>query len=190
MSRALRIVRALSLSVVLALLGFLLWVTRFFTSIPQTYVGSGPSMVPTVLPGEYFTAVPLGRAPERGMLVIFRFVHEDSLYTVLRRVAAVSGDTIAMREGRAIVNGGEMDWPFRVLEPRASRSELAQVADLYTWDARVVPESTVFLLSDTRDIVGWPDSRFIGPVPLRLVEGRASRFIWSRRPGKLFRTVR
>lgn len=184
------ILRFASKAVVVVLVGGLLWVTRCFTAVPQTYVGSGPSMAPTVLQGEYFTVVPLDGPLERGMLVIFRFVHEDSLYTVLRRIAALPGDTISMRQGRAVVNGREMPWPFEILEPRASRSELAQVPDLYTWSERVVPDSTVFVLSDTRDIVGWPDSRFIGPVHVRFVESRASRYLWSRRPGKLFRRMR
>jgi len=189
MRTLLRLVRIVSMLVVITLVAGTLWATRFFTSVPQTFVGSGPSMEPTLLPGEYFTVRPLDDPPRRGMLVVFRFVHDDSLYRVLRRVAALPGDSIAMRAGQAIVNGATMPWPFRILEPRASRSELAIGGELYNWGPVAVPDSTVFLLSDTRDIVGWPDSRFIGPVPLPLIEGRAERYLWTRRAGRLFRRL-
>jgi signal peptidase I len=180
-------VRRAVLAVLLLVLVALLWLTRLFTSWPETYVGSGPSMEPTVRPGEYFSAwpMPADSALARGMLVIFRFVHEDSVYTVLRRLAGLPGDTVAMREGRAVVNGADMDWPFRILEPRARRSELARVEDLYTWGPIVVPAGSVWLLSDTRDIVGWPDSRFIGPIPRSALIATAGRFLWSSDPRKV-----
>ena len=165
--------------------------TRGCTRWPETFVGSGPSMEPTVRPGEYFTVTSPVEGLRRGMLVIFRFEDDEgTVHHVLRRLAGLPGDTVAMREGRAIVNGAATDWPYRVLEPRASRSHLARVADLYTWGPVVVPPDSVFLLSDTRDIVGWPDSRFIGPIPVSALEGAAGRYLWSRQPGRILRRLR
>lgn len=185
--------RRLALAAVLLIGIVILWVTRGCTRWPETYVGSGPSMEPTVRPGDYFTVWPMPEeagALRRGMPVVFRFVYEDSVYHVLRRLAALPGDTIAMREGRAIVNGAEMPWPWQVLEPRARRSPLARVADLYTWGPLVVPRDSVFLLSDTRDMVGWPDSRFVGPVALSALEGVAGRYLWARDRGRILRRLR
>jgi signal peptidase I len=183
-------VRRAVLALVVVVLGVLLVLTRGCTRWPETYVGSGPSMEPTVWRGDYFTVTtPVGEL-RRGMLVVFRFAHEDTVYPVLRRIAGLSGDTVAMRAGRAIVNGQEMPWPFRVLEPRAARSPLARVTDLYTWGPIVVPPDSVFLLSDTRDVVSWPDSRFIGPVPRTALVGTAGWYLWSRDRGRILRRLR
>lgn len=168
----------------------LIVVTRGCTRWPETYVGSGPSMEPTVRPGDYFTVMTPVEQLRRGMLVVFRFEHEDTVYTVLRRLAGLPGDTVAMREGRAVVNGQPTDWPYRVLEPRASRSPLARVDDLYSWGPVIVPRDSVFLLSDTRDVVGWPDSRFTGPIPISALIGTAGRFLWARDRGKILRRPR
>ena len=170
--------------------GSLVWWTRGCTRWPETYVGSGPSMEPTVKPGEVFTVItPVGEL-RRGMLVVFRFHHEDdSTYHVLRRLAALPGDTLGMQDGRAIVNGQPMDWPFQVLEPRAWRSPLARVTNLYTWGPLVAPRDSVLLLSDLRDVVGWPDSRFIGPVAIADLVGAAQRMVWTTRPGRLGRRL-
>lgn len=174
---------------VILLAGTLLWVTRGFTRWPETYIGSGLSMEPTVRPGEVFTVNSPIPELRHGMLVIFRFVHEDTVYHVLRRMAALPGDSIAMREGLAIVNGRAMPWPMQILEPRARHSPLARVEDLYTWGPLLVPEDSVFLLSDTRDIVGWPDSRFIGPVAVRDLESVAGQYLWGS-PGRVGRRLR
>ena len=168
----------------------LLWWTRVCTRWPQTYVGSGPSMEPTVRAGEVFSVITPAPELRRGMLVVFRFLHEDdSTYHVLRRVGALPGDTLAMRGGVAVVNGTPMTWTFQILEPRAWRSPLARVPHLYTWGPVVAPRDSVLLLADTRDVLGWPDSRFIGPVAIADVLGAADRMLWTTRPGRLLRRL-
>ncbi len=158
----------------------LLWGTRAFTRWPQIYFMTGASMEPSVRAREYFLASsPLGPLT-RGMLVIFRYEDEDGVFHVLRRLAALPGDTIAMRDGRAIVNGAAAPWPFRVLKPEAHRSPMARGGELLTWGPVVVPRDSVFLLADTRDMIGWPDSRFLGPVPVSALEAEATRLIWPR----------
>ena len=158
----------------------LVWGTRFFTRWPQVYFMTGGSMEPTVRAHEYFlTTSPVGRLA-RGMLVIFRYEDEDGVFHVLRRLAALPGDTILMREGHAIVNGRDDGVRFRILSPAAHRSPLARGGDLLTWGPVVVPRDSVFLLSDTRDMIGWPDSRFLGPIPVSGIEAEAGRIVWPR----------
>lgn len=169
-------VRALLLVCALALL----WWTRLFTRFPQIYFMTGASMEPAVRAREYFaTASPVGTL-RRGMLVIFRYEDEDGVFHVLRRVAALPGDTILMRDGRAIVNGRDDGVPFRVIKPEAHRSPLAKGGDLLTWGPVVVPRDSVFLLADTRDMIGWPDSRFLGAIPMTAIEAEAGRIVWPR----------
>ena len=154
--------------------------TRLFTVWPQVYYMTGGSMEPAVRAHEYFlTSAPVGPL-RRGMLVIFRYEDEDGVFHVLRRLAALPGDTIRMRDGQVLVDGRGEGHGFRILRPEAHRSPLARGGDLLTWGPVVVPPDSVFLLADTRDMMGWPDSRFLGPIPVAQVEARASRIVWPR----------
>ncbi len=175
--RPLLLFRITLATVVLAMLA----VTRFGTRWPSIYVMTGPSMEPTVAPREYFLAWdPPGRVA-RGDLVIFRFVDADGEYDVLRRVAGLPGDTVAMTDGAVLVNRRRSPWPYQVLRPAASRSPYAIGGELYTWGPWVVPRDSLLLLSDTRDMIGWPDSRFIGFVGADAIVARATRTLRGRR---------
>lgn len=168
----------------------LLWWTRAFTRWPQVYFMTGASMEPAVRAQEYFdTSSPVGTL-RRGMLVIFRYEDEDGVFHVLRRVAGLPGDTIAMQDGHAIVNGRDNGVPFRVIKPEAHRSPMAKGGDLLTWGPVVVPRDSVFLLADTRDMMGWPDSRFLGPIPMTAIEAEAGRIVWTGEWRRLFKRAR
>lgn len=157
------------------------WSTRFGTRWPSIYYMTGPSMEPTIEAERYFLAWrPPGRL-ERGDLVLFRFVDEDAEFHVLRRLTGLPGDTVRMEDGVVFVNGAAQPWPHQVLAPQADRSELALTYRLFTWGPWVVPPDSVLLLADTRDMVGWPDSRFIGYVPREDVIARATRTLGGRR---------
>ena len=181
--------KRLGMALCLTVAAALLWWTRGCTQTPELYVGSGPSMEPTIEPGEIVLVTSPILRLELGELVMFRFVDADSVRQVLRRVAAMPGDVLQMQDGLAIVNGATMEWPFRVIERRSATSPLARVANLYTWGPWTCPPDSVLLLSDTRDVVGWPDSRFIGPVAIADLTGEAGRRLWSRQPGRLLRRL-
>jgi signal peptidase I len=55
----------------------------------------------------------LGRLPSRGDVVVFRHPTEDS--DLIKRVIALPGDTVEVRRGRLVLNGGEV--PRRPLPP-------------------------------------------------------------------------
>lgn len=156
----------------LAVLG--LRVTRSGTRWPSVYFMTGPSMEPTVAAHEYFLAWSPPDRIERGELVIFRYTDADGVFHVLRRVVALPGDTVAMDSGRVILNGVARSWPYRILRPAAWRSELAIEGRIYDFGPWIVPRDSVVLLADTRDMMGWPDSRFIGFVPLDDILARAT----------------
>ncbi len=154
--------------------------TKFFTEWPQVYYMTGSSMEPAVRAHEYFfTRSPVERL-DRGMLVIFRYEDADGVFHVLRRLAALPGDTISMRDGRAIVNGKDDGVRFRIIKPDAHRSPMAKAGELFTWAPVVVPRDSVYLLADTRDMIGWPDSRVLGAIPVANIEARATRIAWPR----------
>ena len=189
MNLARAVTRALRAALVLSLLLLAVW-TRGCTRWPAIYYMTGSSMEPTVRAQEYFTTTSPPGALRRGMLVLFRYEDEDGVFHVLRRLAALPGDTIAMRDGRAVVNGRDQSWPFRIVVPAASRSSLARTGDLYTWGPIVVAPDSVFVLADTRDMIGWPDSRFLGSVPATALLASVGRIVWSRDRGRLLRALR
>ena len=157
-----RIPLVLLLAVVVALAVF----TRGFTAFPSTYYMTGPSMEPAVRQGTWFLARPLVGSPVRGELVLLQHVIDDSLFHVLRRAVGLPGDTVKMIDGLLWVNNLAPSWPARIIEPRAERPLDGPVrGTIYNWGPVVVGADSVFLLSDTRDMAGWPDSRFLGPVP-------------------------
>ncbi len=137
-------------------------------------------MEPAVPAGQYFLVWNPPGALGRGDLVVFRYQDEDGVFHVLRRLAALPGDTIAMRDGVILINGTPQVWPFQIINPRARRSLLAREGDLYSWGPWVVPPDSAVLLSDTRDMLGWPDSRFLGFIPLTEIEGKATRTVTGR----------
>ncbi|UCC74797.1 MAG: signal peptidase I [Gemmatimonadota bacterium] len=150
-----------------------LWATRFGERVPSIYIMTGQSMEPTLAEGEYFVAWSPPDRIERGDLVIFRFARRAGDFHVLRRLAALPGDTVAMDSGVVILNGKTQPWPFDIASPGAWRSELAIEENIYTWGPWVVPPDSAVLLSDRRDMFGWPDSRFLGFIPLDDILARA-----------------
>jgi len=142
---------------------------------------TGESMAPTLGAGDGFLARPLSGLPRRGELVVMRFEDGDSLFHVLRRAVALAGDTVSMRDGRLWVNGRAPDWPARVVVPGAARTLDGLIrGTIYTWGPVIVGPDSVFVLSDTRDMIGWPDSRFLGAVPAERLEDRMMFVLWRR----------
>jgi signal peptidase I len=130
-------------------------------------------MAPGVGQGAWFVARPMSGPAARGDLVLWEHTIDDSLFHVLRRVVGVPGDTLRMRSAALFVNDGSAPWPARVIEPRAERALDGPVAGtIYNWGPVLVGPDSVFLLSDTRDMFGWPDSRFVGAVPRERIVAR------------------
>ena len=163
---------------VLTIGGF--WATGFGRRWPSIYYMTGPSMEPTLAAREHFI---VWNPPDRlahGDLVLFRYVDEDGVFHVLRRLVALAGDTVAMDSGVVLLNGAVRDWPYRIVTPEVERSELAIEGRLFDFGPWIVPPDSAVLLADTRDMVGWPDSRFLGPIPVGEILGRATRTLKGR----------
>src|SRR3954454_9226153 len=103
------------------------------------------------------TPVPCGRP-----------VSERSSETFIKRVVAVGGDTLAIRNGPAIRNGKRASEPFI--------ASCGGGADCNFPQTITVPKGYVFLMGDNRG--ESDDSRFWGPVPVSWVIGRALVTYW------------
>lgn len=169
------------------------------------------SMRPTLLEGDvvlvnrlaYDLKVPLTDfvvasldEPQRGDVVVFNSPKGGT--RLIKRVVALSGDVVEIRQGGLWVNGQparyeslqEVNEPvqpglnLRALRATESLGErahavqfLPQIQALRNFGPTRVPEGNVFVLGDNRD--NSHDSRYIGSVPRHLINGRAHHLLVS-----------
>lgn len=123
--------------------------------------------------------------PRRGDLLIFK-APADSPYSFdtawglryrpynVKRALALAGDTVAVQDGRVVVNGAPL------AESYASEGFVADQPALR------VPPGKVWVMGDNRRLGSSLDSRAYGPVDLRDVAGPANLRLWPR-PGLIRR---
>ena len=138
------------------------------TFLVEPYMVSGPSMMNTLQDQErllvnklvYYT-----RQPKRGEIIVFKYP-SDTRRDFIKRVIAVGGDTIEIRDGKTYVNGQALDEIY-IREPvHTDRPKTT------------VPAGHIFVMGDNRN--NSEDSRFrdVGFVDLSLVKGKASFIFW------------
>jgi signal peptidase I len=103
--------------------------------------------------------------PERGDIVVFDSLETDD--ELIKRVVAVPGDRVRVRNGKLRVNGDFPDEPYAVpmLFPDGS-----------SFGPTRLSEGEVFVMGDNRP--SSHDSRFFGPVPVENIEGEAFFRFW------------
>ena len=177
---------------VLVAVVFALFVRTFLL---QAFVVPSPSMENTVLAGDHlivnkFVFGPRGgsllasllprRAVRRGDIIVFKFP-EDPRRDFVKRVIALPGDEVRIRDKIVFVNGqpestpsafhgDARTWPDDAALPESERRR-DQVSPLR------VPEGMYFAMGDNRD--NSYDSRFWGPVPAANLKGRPLFVYWS-----------
>ena len=154
--------RALTGLVVVVLL---LAAVRVFVLVPLR-IETG-SMAPTLTAGEHVLAVQVTRWGghwRRDDVVAFRPSGHGAL--LVKRIVALAGDRVAIRDGRLAVNG------VRVREPW---TDPARIDSVYFGPVRV-PPGHVFVLGDDR--AGSRDSRVFGAVPTSALTARVALVLW------------
>ena len=143
------------------------------TFLVEPYMVEGSSMYPTLKNHERLIVDKLSyfvTNPKRGEIVVFRFPKDESR-DFIKRVIAVGGDTIEMKNGQVFVNGQALkeDYIYKN-DPKGK--------NISSYRKTIVPEGTIFVLGDNRN--NSEDSRFadVGFVPHKLVQGRALVCFW------------
>lgn len=128
---------------------------------------SSDSMAPTFGAGDHVLvdklSYRLGR-PGRGDLVVL--TEPESGEILLKRLAGVPGDTLALEEGSLVLNGRRQPEPY--LD--------AELGDGLYYGPVTVPAGHVFVLADVR--VNTVDSRTLGPIPEDELVGRVVLRLW------------
>ena len=138
------------------------------TFIVELYVVDGPSMRPTLESEQRLVVnkfIYRFHPPEKGDVLVFQYPRDPSR-DFIKRVIAVPGDTIEIREGRVLVNDQLLTEDY-ILEK--TRSE---------YPKSTVPEGRIFVMGDNRN--NSEDSRFadVGFVPYDLIKGKAMLVFW------------
>ena len=110
---------------------------------------------------------------ERGDVVVFWYPW-DTTKSFIKRVVALPGETVEIRQGRVYVNGQALEEPYVP----------GQFSDRHSFTPVVVPAGHYFVMGDHRSSSN--DSRVFGTVPDRLIYGKAVFVYW---PVERFGTI-
>jgi len=125
------------------------------------------------IPFTNITLVPV-KEPKRGDIVVFKFP-EDPKKDFIKRVIAVSGDTVQIRNKEVYINDKPIEDPYGThIDPHTIPGKLRPRDNL---DPVTVPPNALFVMGDNRD--HSYDSRFWGFVKLSSVKGKAFIIYWS-----------
>jgi len=104
-------------------------------------------------------------AIHRGDVVVFWYPLDRSK-SFIKRVIALPGETVTIRQGAVMVNGVVVPEPY--VPP--------QYEDVSDYGPQRVPEGSYFVMGDHR--ISSNDSRVFGPVPSQFIYGRAVFAYW------------
>jgi signal peptidase I len=163
------------------------------TSIAEPYQVTSSSMENTVMTGDFvisnkflygaripFTGyrLPAIRDPKPGDIITFKWPGDRKTIYV-KRCVGVAGQIVEIKNKQLYVDG--------VKFPNPQYSQFLDTDPVMTPDDRRdnfgpyrVPAGTVFAMGDNRD--NSYDSRYWGPVPLDLIDGKVILVPWSVRP--------
>ena len=158
--------------------------TRDAATPARMYSINSSDMQPALQRGDRFVADRnhyRRNEPARGDVAVYLHPRRpETLY--VKRIVALAGDRVAIRDGRAIVNGFALDEPYAILgDPAAFYSQTREIT---------VPDGHVFVLGDNR--ANSFDSRAAndhGPVPVENLRARATDIAWSRTLSRIGRWI-
>jgi len=129
--------------------------------------------------------------PARSDVIVFVYP-EDRTKDFIKRVVAIGGDTVEIRNKKVFVNGKEVTAPYAQFLSNSILPATASPRD--NFGPMKVPPDHLFVMGDNRDFSH--DSRFWGFVPVEDVKGEAFLIYYSTqefpsvRWNRLFRIIR
>lgn len=150
---------------------FVMGTNPWLADIIPPDVSAGPAMKPTLLPGDrILVRKSKTYVPKRGDVVAFK-PPEDPEDIHVKRVAALPGETLEIRDKILYIDGRRVQHPALQDIEYPPRDFLGMEGKLYR-----VPKDHIFIIGDN-SVNSW-DSRAFGAVPLGDVIGRAYKIYW------------
>lgn len=134
-------------------------------------------MMQTLLIGDHIIADKLiykTSEPRRGDIVIFPFP-EDPSKDFIKRLIALSGETIEIIDKKIFINGNLLIEPYVTHTDKRFIPKDLQPRD--NFGPTTIPDDSVFVMGDNRD--NSYDSRFYGFVKKSSIKGKAIIIYWS-----------
>jgi signal peptidase I len=173
-------------------------------NVLQAFRIPAQSMAPGILRGDHVLlnkAIYRIKAPARGDVVIFPNPDDRRLY-FLKRIVALPGDTLEIRNNRILINDQPLSYtkpesepvlnfdPGRTIqslkEDNHGHSYLILIDDAQASDLpkTTIAHGTCFVLGDNRS--QSKDSRTFGPIPMADIKGRVDYIYWPALSGSRF----
>lgn len=167
---------ALVSALVLIVLVFVLsWGLRTF--VFQAYEIPSGSMEQTIQPGDMVFSEKItyySSTPQQGDIITFADPEPSYDNRILiKRVIAVAGQTIDLRDGRVYIDGELQDEPYTNGEPTYALTPAYGTEIEYPY---TVPDGCVWVMGDNR--TNSQDSRYFGAVKTNTVTGKALFIYW------------
>lgn len=159
--------------VVMSLLITSLLSTAIKSNIVEAFKIPTGTMMPTLLVGDHLLAdnhIYKTSNPKRGDIIIFPYP-EDPKRNFIKRLVAIEGDVIELKDGRLFLNGEEQ------AETYVNKIDGDSVNFDGNYGPVAVPSGMLFFLGDNRE--NSLDSRVFGFVPQNSIKGKAISLYWS-----------
>lgn len=133
----------------------------------------GESMMPNFINGEYLLTEKVSyyfRDPGRGDVVVFT-PPVTNLDEYIKRVIALPGETVMVKDGKVYINGKVLDEPYIANSVYTNGGSFLSEGQSYK-----VPEGEFFVMGDNRG--NSSDSRYWGPITKKVISGRAWIVYW------------
>ena len=156
----------------------------------QAFTIPSGSMMDTLLIGDYILVnkfllgpeipftdkhLPGLRSPEHGDVIVFKYPNDETR-DFIKRIVAVGGDTIQVKDNRVWRNGTLIEEPY-VMPGSFRPGPSTHCGYLYGCEPLVVPPNSYFVMGDNRD--NSQDSRYWGFVKREKIRGKAFLIYWS-----------
>lgn len=157
----------------------------------QAFTIPSGSMMDTLLIGDYILVnkflfgpeipftdkhLPGLRDPEHGDIIVFKYPNDETR-DFIKRIIAVGGDTVQVKDNRVWLNGKMIDEPYVMPGSFRPAGMSTHCGYLYGCDPLVVPAGSYFVMGDNRD--NSQDSRYWGFVKREKIRGKAFLIYWS-----------
>jgi len=158
--------------------------------VVQAFTIPSGSMEDTLLIGDYIlvnkflygpeipftdTHLPGLRDPARGDVVVFKYPADESR-DFIKRIVALGGETVQVRDNRVFVNGTPVEEPY-VRPGSFPTTPSTHCGYLYACEPTLVPAGSYFVMGDNRN--NSQDSRYWGFVKREKIRGKAFMIYWS-----------